>query len=153
MRQRGLGRRRGEIYVDCQQPGPEWMRAQLVVRTTGNPIAMIDAVKTAVRSTDRDVPIQRVRSMDDVLAGSLAEPRTYTILLATFAALALALAAVGLYGVVSYSVAQRTHEMGIRMALGAARGDVIGLVLKQGAGYTLVGILVRSAGALVFTRV
>ena len=153
VRQRGLGvAPRPEIYVDYQQPGPGWPRAALVVRTAGNPAALTDAIKAAVRSTDRDVPIDRVRPMNDILANSLAEPRIYTILLAIFAVLALALAAVGLYGVVSYSVAQRTHEMGIRMALGAARGDVIRLVLRQGGGYTLVGIVVGVAGSIAFTR-
>jgi putative ABC transport system permease protein len=87
--------------------------------------------------------------MVDVLSGTLAQPRAYTLLLNIFASLAMALAAVGLYGVVSYTAAQRTHEMGIRMALGARRADVLRLVLAHGLGLSILGIVIGFAGAAV----
>src|SRR5262249_44359457 len=93
------------------------------------------------------------RTMDDVLAGTLAQPRIYTLLLGSFALLALTLAAVGLYGVVSYTVTLRTHEMGIRIALGAAPWDILRLVLRQGLGSGLVGTALGLAGAAGVTRV
>jgi putative ABC transport system permease protein len=154
VRQMGLGvAPRSEIFLCSQQRGPDWPWMVLVVRTTVEPASLAEAIRAAARAVDRDVPVNRMRPLDEVLAGSLAQPRVYTALLATFAALALTLAAVGLYGVVSYTVAQRTHEMGIRMALGAARGDVMRLVLRQGTGYTVAGILIGLGGALAFMRV
>lgn len=100
---------------------------------------MATAVKGVAQSVDRDVPIAQIRTLDDVLSASLAQPRLYTALLGVFAALALTLAAVGLYGVVSYTVAQRTHEMGIRLALGAERGALIRVVLRQALGLARPG--------------
>jgi len=94
----------------------------------------------------------RIKPLDDVLAGTLAQPRVFTTLLGLFATLAVVLGAVGLYGVVSYSVAQRTHELGIRLALGADRGDLLRLVLRQGTTYTIAGVVLGLGGALGFMR-
>ncbi len=141
-----------EISLHYMQPGPSWSWLVLVVRTMSDPSAMTGAIKTAASLADREVPISRISTMDEILAGSMAEPRAYTLLLGIFASLALALAAVGLYGVVSYTVTQRTHEMGIRVALGAARGDIARLVLRQGMILSLSGIALGLIGAVAVAR-
>jgi putative ABC transport system permease protein len=124
----------------------------LVVRTTGDPLAMTTAIRSAVQSIDRDQPLANVRSMEQILASSVAEPRFRTTLLSAFAMLALALAGVGIYGVMSYSVARRTHEIGIRMALGARPNDTLKLVVGHGMALSLIGVTVGLAGAFGLTR-
>lgn len=101
---------------------------------------------------DRQIPVSNVQSMDELLSVSLAEERFDMLLLGAFAGLALILAAVGIYGVMAYTVSQRTHEIGIRIALGAQRGDVVRLVVGQGAKLALAGIIVGLAGAFALTR-
>jgi putative ABC transport system permease protein len=153
VRQIGLGiATRPEIFLNSLQRGPGWPYMVLVVRTSVEPTSLAGAIKDAARAVDRDVPIARLRALDEVLAGSLAQTRVYTALLAAFAGLALVLAMVGLYGVVSYSVAQRTHEIGIRMALGAGSGDVMRMVLRNGAAYAIAGTAIGLAGAVAFMR-
>jgi putative ABC transport system permease protein len=124
----------------------------VVVRTGSDPEGLILPVQNAVWALDKDQPIAEVATMDHWLSDSLASRRLNMLLLGIFAALGLALATVGIYGVISYSVTQRTHEIGIRIALGAKRGDVLQLVVGQGFALTFMGIAIGLAGALGLTR-
>jgi putative ABC transport system permease protein len=132
-----------------QEPGRSlW----LVARTAGNPLALASSIEQTVRSVDPDLPVFNTNSMDQLMNGAIAQQRLMMILLAGFAILALALAAVGIYGVMSYSVAQRTHEIGIRMALGARPLDVLRMILRQAMTLALVGVALGLAGAFALTR-
>jgi len=124
----------------------------LVVRTAGDPGALANTVKNTVWSFDRNLPVSEVLTMDAVVADANAQPRFEMLLLAVFAAVALALAAVGIYGVMSYSVSRRTHEIGIRLSLGASRADVLRLVVRQGMALALAGSLAGMVGALLLSR-
>jgi putative ABC transport system permease protein len=153
VRQSSLGSiPRPEIFLNALQPGPNWPWLTLVVRTTTDPALVAGLLKDLVSSADIAVPVIRVRPLEDVLAGTLARPRAFTMLLTLFAFLAVLLAAVGLYGVVSCSVSQRIHELGIRLALGATRADVVRLILRQGTLYTVVGAAIGLGGAIAFMR-
>lgn len=143
---------RPEIYLNYLQPTPDWPWLTLVVRTETEPASLAASIKAVAQSADRNVPVPRMRTLDEVLSGSMAEPRVYSLLFGAFALIALSLAAVGLYGVVSYSASQRTHEMGIRQALGAARGDILRLVLRQGVRLSLIGLVLGLFGAVALTK-
>jgi len=124
----------------------------LVVRTTGDPMSVASAVRAQVRALDPSIPVANIRAMSDVVSTSLATPRLTGFLLGTFAAIALTLAAVGIYGVLSYLVARRTHEIGIRLAVGADRAQVMAMVLKQGLTLSGIGIAAGLVAAFLLTR-
>jgi ABC-type antimicrobial peptide transport system permease subunit len=125
----------------------------LVVKTDGHPLLVAGAVREAVRAVDRNLPVADVRTMDEVTTSALSEPRFVTLLLAAFAATALTLAAIGVYGTISLLVSERTPEMGIRLALGANRRTILKLVLVQGLLLIALGLAAGLAGAAVLTRV
>jgi putative ABC transport system permease protein len=139
------------IYVPHAQYGPESMI--IVARTPGEPLAALPQLKSALKTIDPGVALSGIRTLDDVVAASVAEPRFRTLLLSIFAIVSLSLAAVGLYGVVAFSVNQRRAELGLRMALGANPGDLLRLVLREGMMPVAAGILVGLAGAAALASV
>ena len=129
------------------------MKMSLVVRAEGDPAKMIRAVEKQVWAVDKDQPMYKIRTMEQVVGESQSSSRFTLVLLGIFAAVAMGLAAIGIYGVISYSVTQRTREIGIRIALGAERSDVLRLVVGQGTVLAVSGVAVGLAGALALTRV
>ena len=139
------------VYMSYAQR-PQESEAYFVVRTSQSPLASVAEVRRAIQGIDPDVPLAETTTMEQVLSASLTDWRFHAILLGAFGALGLFIAAIGIYGVISYSVAQRTHEMGVRLALGAEPGDMLRLVVGQGARLALAGVMIGTAGALALTR-
>ena len=135
-----------------EDPAANWAYLTLVVRTSGDPAHLATAVKRAVWSFDRNLPISEVFTMDRVVADATAAPRFEMLLLGLFAVVALLLAAVGIYGVMSCAVSRRTHEIGIRVSLGASRAEVLRLVVRQGMLQALAGTAAGLGGALLLCR-
>jgi putative ABC transport system permease protein len=124
----------------------------LVARTSVDPLAVAGTIRSEIRQLDANVPVANIRTMEDVVSASMATPRLTGFLLGVFGAIALALAAVGIYGVLSYLVSQRTHEIGIRVAVGADRGQVLGMILRQGLLLTIGGVAIGVGAAFALTR-
>ena len=144
---------RPEIYFPyAQNPAAWWLQTSLVVHTGVPPESLVRAVQAKVWAIDPLMPVTNIRPMEQILAHDSGSQRFNAILLALFSLLAVVLAAVGIYGVISYSVSQRTHEIGIRMALGAQPRDIFRLVVGQGMVLTLIGVAVGLVGAFALTR-
>ena len=124
----------------------------LVVRTSGEAKSVVPSLRGALQELDRNMPLDHIRTMDELLSSSVAEPRFRMLLLVIFAAMALVLAAVGIFGVMAYVVGRRTQEIGVRMALGASRGNVLGMVLNEGLRIVLIGVVIGVGAALGLTR-
>jgi predicted lysophospholipase L1 biosynthesis ABC-type transport system permease subunit len=151
----GLDRPAGtEMYLDYRQSENFGLTDMYVVlrAQSGDPRNLVGAVRERLNVMDASLPLSDVRMMDDVMERAQARPRFLTLLLSLFSITALAIATVGIYGVVSYSVARRTKEFGLRMVLGAQGADVLGLVMKQGAGMVVVGLVAGLVVAFALTR-
>ena len=136
-------------FPDAQEPNGG---GTLVIRTAADPMKLAPVIEQVIRAYDKDQAIADIQPLDVFVSKSVARPRFQSVLLASFAALALLLAAIGIFGVMSYSVAQRSHEIGIRVALGAQRDQVLRLVVGQGLILALIGTAAGLAGAFALTR-
>jgi putative ABC transport system permease protein len=141
-----------QIYVPYAQDAG-WGALSLAVRTKGEPEALTSAVRGAILSIDKNQPVYDIKTMDDVFSASVANTRLVMLLFGVFSVFALLLASIGIYGLIAYSVAQRTHEIGIRLALGAQTREVLRMIVTQGMVLTLIGAGLGLAGAFAATRV
>lgn len=141
-----------QIYLPYAQKPTSAPFVTFTVRTETAPTGLAGVVEKEIRGLDKDLPVANVRAMEQIVAASLGQRRLTMLLLGVFACIAVVLASVGVYGVVSYSVSQRTHELGIRMALGAKTSDVLRLILGQGLALTVIGVGVGLLGAYGLTR-
>jgi putative ABC transport system permease protein len=139
-----------EVYFSSLQSPFDAM--SIVIRSTVEPNSLAASVRSAVNEVDKTVPVADIETMDRIVTESVMQPRFNMVLLGLFSAIALLLSAAGIYGVTSYTVTQRTHELGIRLALGAQLGDVLRLILKQGLVVILIGVAIGLVAAFLLTR-
>jgi putative ABC transport system permease protein len=139
------------MYVPYAQD-PRWGSLSFVVRTKGEPAALAASVREGVRSVDKDMAVYNLKTMNDVVSKSAAQWRVPMLLLSAFAGVAMLLAMLGIYGITSYYVTQRTHEIGVRMALGAQIADVLKLVLRRAMLLAVIGVGIGIGGAFAVTR-
>jgi len=152
IRSRGLSQPVRPMVYRPQATSDLWRDATLVVRTAGAPLGVAESVRKAILDLDSTQPVANVQTLADVVASSLADRRLTFVLFALFALAALLLAGIGLYGVVAFAVGRRTREFGIRVALGASKGDVLGLVMRRGLKLAGIGLGCGIAGALGLTH-
>jgi putative ABC transport system permease protein len=141
------------FYVPIAQGARPTMVLVARAKPSVEPMSLVSAVRRTVLDLNRNQPIDEVQTLEDHISGSLAKQRFNTFMLTLFAALGMALAVLGIYAVLSYSVSQRSHEIGVRMALGAQAGDVVRLILRRGMALAMAGLVIGLAAALLFTRV
>ncbi|MCG3160998.1 MAG: Macrolide export ATP-binding/permease protein MacB [Acidobacteria bacterium] len=143
-----------EVKPMSYWPHPEltYSGMTFVIRTKGEPTAVANAARNVIRALDPEQPVADVRTMESLIGTSVARARFNTLLLTIFAVVALLLASLGIYGVMAYSVAQRTHEIGVRMALGARAGDVLRLVVRRGMALALGGVAIGVIASFALTR-
>jgi putative ABC transport system permease protein len=139
-----------EYYTPFSPSGNGW---EIIVQTKANPMSLVTAITRVVQSMDKDAPIAHIETVDQILSNSSAEPRFQTALVGSFGVLGFILAIIGVYGVISYSVVQQTHEIGVRMALGAQPRDILHMILRKGVLLAIAGIAIGIGGALGLTRV
>jgi putative ABC transport system permease protein len=147
---------KGQFYAPLGQfataPGNTSRSMNLVVKTSGDPTALVRPVRQTIRELDPRLPVSGIRTMEEVLAGSIAEPRFAMGLLTLFGVLALTLSAIGIFGIVAQVVAARSHEFGIRIALGATPRHLVGISLRTGVAQTVAGLAIGIVAALLLTR-
>jgi predicted permease len=140
-----------EMYVPHQQQ--QWPFLTYTIRTTSDPMALADAIRKQIWSVDYDLPVSKIQTMQSLVDQQVAQPRFFLKTLAIFAALALVLTSVGIYGVMSHTITQRTHEIGVLKAMGAQNRDVMTLMVKQGVVLIVISVLIGLAGAFAVTRI
>jgi ABC-type antimicrobial peptide transport system permease subunit len=148
---------KSEYYLPYgQHPHPVlagmYRNVSLVVKSESDPTALVSSLRAALQEIDPDQPLVKVRTMEQAIGDSIAQPRLRTVLLTVFAGVALVLALSGVYGVMAYTVLQRTQEIGVRVALGASQQEVVRMVVGQGARLAVIGVVLGLAGAVIASR-
>jgi putative ABC transport system permease protein len=140
-----------EMYVPHAQQ--QWPFLTFTIRTTSDPMALVDTIRNQIWSVDSDLPVSKIQTMQSLVDQQVAQPRFFLKMLAIFAGVALVLASIGIYGVMSHTITQRAHEIGVRRAMGAQKRDVLTLIIRQEVALILISVLIGLAGAFAVTRI